>query len=223
MHRTHNASSPRAVTSNRQLARIAIVRTRWNEDLVDCMEEDARSYLYTRGVGPERIDALRVAGAFELPQAAAAAARAAADGRCALNAIIALGVVIRGETPHFQFVADACARGLGRVALDCGLPVAFGVLTTENRAQAEQRVAFFRSEPKTPLVGAARRRLAPRGTKKHFALEKDMSYERYAIDCLQGRADAQPARRSKGWEAAEAALGLLSLELGDSAEPLYPR
>ena len=212
--------------------RIAIVGTRWNQDLVDCMEEDAVSCMFAHGI--EDITTQRVAGAFELPQAAMALARAAADGRFAYDAIIALGVVIQGETPHFRFIAEACANGLGHVALERGVPVAFGVLTTDNREQAEQRVAFSREEPKTPLVDEARKALDAAcatfcyrrhsGLRKYLELGKDpggqaMSYVEYARGYLRALDGAQAQRKSKGWEAAEAALSLLRLEYDSAAGP----
>ena len=78
----------------------------------------------------------RVPGAFELPLAVQALAR---SGRW--DALVALGCVIRGDTAHFEFVAGECARGVQRVMLDTGVPVSFGVLTTENVAQARERAA----------------------------------------------------------------------------------
>jgi 6,7-dimethyl-8-ribityllumazine synthase len=79
---------------------------------------------------------VRVPGAFELPLAAQALAR---RGGC--DAVVALGCIIRGDTAHFDFVAGECARGLQQVTLATGVPVAFGVLTTENVAQAQARAA----------------------------------------------------------------------------------
>ncbi len=78
----------------------------------------------------------RVPGAFELPLAAQFLVQ---QGRC--DAVVALGCVIRGETAHFDYVAGECARGLQRVMLDSGVPVSFGVLTTENLPQAQARAA----------------------------------------------------------------------------------
>jgi 6,7-dimethyl-8-ribityllumazine synthase len=77
-----------------------------------------------------------VPGAFELPLAAQALAL---NGSC--DAVVALGCVIRGDTAHFEYVAGECARGLQQVMLSTGVPVAFGVLTTENLAQAQERAA----------------------------------------------------------------------------------
>jgi 6,7-dimethyl-8-ribityllumazine synthase len=111
--------------------RIAIVASRFNGFIVEQLVEGARDALSRRGVEPSL---LWVPGAFELPLAAD---RLAASGR--FDAVIALGAVIRGGTPHFEYVAGACANGLARVALDRGVPVSFGVLTTDDVEQALAR------------------------------------------------------------------------------------
>ena len=111
--------------------RIAIAASRFNAFIVEQLVEGARDALARRGVEPTLV---WVPGAFELPLAAD---RLAASGR--FDAVIALGAVIRGGTPHFDFVAGACADGLGRVALDRGVPVSFGVLTTDDVGQALER------------------------------------------------------------------------------------
>jgi 6,7-dimethyl-8-ribityllumazine synthase len=111
--------------------RIAIAASRFNGFIVEQLVEGARDALARRGVEPTLV---WVPGAFELPLAAD---RLAASGR--FDAVIALGAVIRGGTPHFDFVAGACADGLGRVALDRGVPVSFGVLTTDDVGQALER------------------------------------------------------------------------------------
>ena len=114
--------------------RVAIVASRFNQFIVDQLVEGARDALRRRGVTGERQLLTWVPGAFELPLAAD---RIAATGR--YDAVIALGAVIRGGTPHFDYVAGSCADGLARVALDRGLPVAFGVLTTDDVEQALER------------------------------------------------------------------------------------
>lgn len=114
--------------------RIAIVASRFNRFIVDQLVAGAQDALERAGVAPERQDLVWVPGAFELPLLAD---RLAASGR--YGAVIALGAVIRGGTPHFDYVAGACTRGLGRVALDRGVPVAFGVLTTDDIEQALER------------------------------------------------------------------------------------
>jgi 6,7-dimethyl-8-ribityllumazine synthase len=114
--------------------RIAIVASRFNGFIVEQLVAGAGDALRRRGVTDERQLLVWVPGAFELPLAAD---RLAASGR--FDAIIALGAVIRGGTPHFDYVAGSCAEGLSRVALDRGVPVAFGVLTTDNVEQALER------------------------------------------------------------------------------------
>jgi len=114
--------------------RIAIVASRFNRFIVDQLLDGARDALERRGVDPEQQLLVWVPGAFELP---VAAARLASAGQ--FDAVIALGAVIRGGTPHFDYVAGSCADGLGRVALDHGLPVIFGVLTTDDIEQALER------------------------------------------------------------------------------------
>jgi 6,7-dimethyl-8-ribityllumazine synthase len=115
-------------------ARYAILATRWNPRIVDALVDGALRALREHGVAGDRIDLVRVPGAWELPQAAALLAAA---GRHA--ALVALGCVVRGDTRHYEHVADECARGLMRVALDFRLPVANGVLAVERHADAEAR------------------------------------------------------------------------------------
>ena len=115
-------------------ARYAILASRWNPRITDVLVDGARRALIGNGVREEQIDVVRVPGAWELPAAAASLAQA---GRHV--ALIALGCVVRGETRHYEHVADECARGLMRVALDYRLPVANGVLAVEDHAHAEAR------------------------------------------------------------------------------------
>jgi 6,7-dimethyl-8-ribityllumazine synthase len=114
--------------------RIALCAARFNGDVVDRLVEGARTCLSRFGVSADDIVELWVPGAFELPLAAK---RAAMSG--AFDAIVCLGAVIRGETAHFDFVAGEAARGIQRVALDTGKPVAFGLLTTDTVEQALDR------------------------------------------------------------------------------------
>ena len=116
--------------------RIAVVAARYNEALVDQLVACARVAWRAAGGDADSLRVERVPGAFELPLAAQVLAR---NGRC--DAVVALGCVIRGDTAHFNFVAGECARGLQQVMLTTGVPVAFGVLTTENLAQAQERAA----------------------------------------------------------------------------------
>ncbi len=114
--------------------RIAIVASRFNQELCDAMAKDAQAALRTCNVAEKNIVLVRVPGSFELP---VAASQLAATEK--YDAIICLGVLIKGETKHDQYIASAVAAGLTDVAVQTGIPVAFGVLTTETKAQAEAR------------------------------------------------------------------------------------
>lgn len=114
--------------------RIAVVASRFNQFIVEQLVAGVEDALTRRGLDASDQLLVWVPGAFELPQAAA---RLAASGR--FDAVIALGAVIRGGTPHFEYVAGCCADGLSRVALDYDLPVVFGVLTTDDIEQALER------------------------------------------------------------------------------------
>lgn len=115
-------------------ARFAIIAARWNPSVTDALVEGARAALESHAVDADAIDIVRVPGAWELPLAAA---RLAASGRYA--ALVALGCVVRGDTRHYEQVADGCAEGLMDVALEFGLPVANGVLAVEQFLDAEAR------------------------------------------------------------------------------------
>ncbi|MFC3714874.1 6,7-dimethyl-8-ribityllumazine synthase [Luteimonas soli] len=115
-------------------ARFAIIASRWNPRISDALVAGARETFASHGVAEDAVDVVRVPGAWEIP---AVAARIAAGGGYA--AIIALGCVIRGDTRHFEHVADRCADGLMRVALDYRLPVANGVLAVDEQEDAERR------------------------------------------------------------------------------------
>ena len=115
-------------------ARIAIVAGRFNRFIVDQLVSGAQDALDRHDIDPANRALIWVPGAFEIPLVAR---QIAASGR--YDAIIALGAVIRGGTPHFDYVAGECASGLTRVALDYGVPVTFGVLTTDNVEQALDR------------------------------------------------------------------------------------
>jgi 6,7-dimethyl-8-ribityllumazine synthase len=116
--------------------RIAIVAARFNRFIVEQLLEGALDALERHGVADEDRALVWVPGAYEIPLVAD---QVAASGR--YDAVIALGAVIRGGTPHFDFVAGECAGGLTRVALDRGVPVTFGVLTTDDVEQAVERAA----------------------------------------------------------------------------------
>ncbi|MEC4727917.1 6,7-dimethyl-8-ribityllumazine synthase [Shewanella sp. D64] len=116
-------------------AKVAIVVSRFNSFLVESLLEGAVDTLKRFGqVADDNITVVRVPGAVELPLAAR---RVAASGK--FDGIIALGAVIRGGTPHFDFVAGECNKGLAQVALEFDIPVSFGVLTTDTIEQAIER------------------------------------------------------------------------------------
>ena len=113
---------------------VAIVVSRFNGDVTTALLEAAVAELEEAGVPRERIDVLTVPGAFELPLGAMALAKTRR-----YSCVVALGCVIRGETPHFDYVAAEAASGLQLAALETGVPVSFGVLTCDTREQAEAR------------------------------------------------------------------------------------
>jgi 6,7-dimethyl-8-ribityllumazine synthase len=135
-HSSVSAEHQRAVQNERQAQglRVAIIAGRFNDFIVEPLLNGAVSLLEQHGAQRDAIKVLHVPGAFELPLVAQ---KLAASGR--FDAVIALGAVIRGDTPHFDFVAGECAAGLARVALDTGIPVIFGVLTTDTVEQASDR------------------------------------------------------------------------------------
>ncbi|MDT8340417.1 MAG: 6,7-dimethyl-8-ribityllumazine synthase [Longimicrobiales bacterium] len=114
--------------------RVAVVAARFHGDLVERMLGSALHTLARHRVEEEDVEVFRVPGAWELPQVCA---QLAEGGE--VDVILALGCVIRGETPHFDIVAGEAARGLMDVALGSGVPIILGLLTTEDRAQAEAR------------------------------------------------------------------------------------
>lgn len=114
--------------------RVALIAARFNAPLVDRLLAGARAAWARRGGDPAALEEFRVPGAFELPLACR---QAAFTGR--YSAVVALGCVIRGDTPHFDHVAGQCAEGLMQAGLETGLPVVFGVLTVETEAQALER------------------------------------------------------------------------------------
>ena len=111
--------------------RIGIVQARFNEDITDALASACLVELATLGVADYDIDRLSVPGALEVPAALQALAE-----RGGYQALIALGCIIRGETYHFELVANESGAGVSRVALDYRLPIANAILTTENREQA---------------------------------------------------------------------------------------
>jgi 6,7-dimethyl-8-ribityllumazine synthase len=114
--------------------RVGVIAARFNEVVTGKLVEGAVEGLKKHGVDEDRIDVAWVPGAFELPLVAKRLARTER-----YDALICLGAVIRGETAHFELVANEAARGIAEVALDAGIPVIFEVLATEDLAQAEAR------------------------------------------------------------------------------------
>jgi 6,7-dimethyl-8-ribityllumazine synthase len=114
--------------------RIACVAARFNDFVVESLVRGALDALKRHGVTDKQIEIVRVPGAFEIPLVL----RKLALSR-RYDALIALGAVIRGDTPHFDYVAGECASGVSRVMLESGVPIAFGVLTTDTVEQAMDR------------------------------------------------------------------------------------
>ena len=115
-------------------ARVAIVATRWNVEIVDALIDGAYRCLEDWGVSEDAVDEFYVPGAYEIPLAVSALLE-----RGDYDGVVTLGAVIRGDTPHFDFVAGECSRGLMDVQLRHGSPVGFGVLTVNTEVQALER------------------------------------------------------------------------------------
>ncbi|MBC7402012.1 MAG: 6,7-dimethyl-8-ribityllumazine synthase [Microbacteriaceae bacterium] len=124
--------APEIITDGTGL-KITIVAGRWHEAITDGLLAGARRVLEASGA---EVTEVRVPGSFELPVVSKAALDAGAD------AVVALGVIIRGGTPHFEFVSDAATSGLTQVAILTGKPVGFGVLTLENEQQGLDRAGL---------------------------------------------------------------------------------
>jgi 6,7-dimethyl-8-ribityllumazine synthase len=144
--------------------RVAVVASSWHDVVMDALVAGARRALDAMGATHELI---RVPGAFELPVVAKAAATSGG-----YDAVVALGVVIRGGTPHFEYVCQAATEGLTRVAIDTGVPVGFGLLTCDTEDQAIARAGLpGSSEDKgkeaaeaAVAVALTLRGMAPRGS-----------------------------------------------------------
>ena len=127
------APAPAPVVGAEELA-VAVVAARWHEEVMTGLLDGALATL--RELGTARADVVRVPGSFELP----VAARAMADR--GYHAVVALGVVIRGGTPHFDYVCQGVTQGLTQVAVTTGVPVGFGVLTCDTEEQARDRAGL---------------------------------------------------------------------------------
>ncbi|KHF25946.1 6,7-dimethyl-8-ribityllumazine synthase [Solemya velum gill symbiont] len=115
-------------------AKFCVVVTRWNSFVVESLEKGAIDTLLRHGASEDEITVVRLPGAFELP---VALDKIAAKGE--YDAIIALGAVIRGGTPHFEYVAGEAVKGMSQVSLNRGVPISFGVLTVDTIEQAIER------------------------------------------------------------------------------------
>ena len=114
--------------------RFALLVSRWNSFVVESLKEGALDTLRRKGIKSEDITLYYAPGAFEFPLVAQ---KIAVTGK--FDAIVALGAVIRGGTPHFEYVAGECTKGLAQVSLNSGIPVTFGVLTVDSIEQAIER------------------------------------------------------------------------------------
>ena len=114
--------------------RFGLVAAKFNQSVTGKLLSSCLAGLAKRGVRDHHVEVLRVPGAFEIPLVAKTLA---ASGR--FDAVICLGAVIRGDTPHFEYICAEVSRGIGQAALDTGVPIVFGVLTTETVAQAVER------------------------------------------------------------------------------------
>lgn len=142
--------------------KFAIVSAQFYPELAAWLEDGARRALRDCGVADDDVSLYAVPGCFELPPAAS---RLIAAGSA--DALVALGVVIRGETPHFDYVAGECARGLMNVQLASGVPIGFGVLTTETLEQAQERADPARGDKGygAALAAAAVLQIPPEATR----------------------------------------------------------
>ena len=127
------AGAPAASGLNGGQLRVAVVAAQWHTEVMDGLIAGAQRALAAAGV--TEVSLVRVPGSFELPLVAATLADS-------VDAVVALGVVIRGGTPHFEYVCAAAADGLARVALDTRTPVGFGLLTCDDEAQALDRAGL---------------------------------------------------------------------------------
>ena len=116
--------------------RVAIVVSRFNDFVTTRLLDGARAALADAGIAADDVEVLHVPGAFEIPMAAQ---RVAETGK--VDAVVCLGCLIRGETPHFEYIASACAHGITAAAASTGVPMSFGVLTTNSAEEALERAA----------------------------------------------------------------------------------
>lgn len=130
--------------------RFGIVVSRWNAFITERLLEGALDTLARHGADTETVDVARVPGTFEVPLIAQ---RMAASKR--YDAVICLGCLIRGSTPHFDYIASECSKGIGTAMMQTGVPVAFGVLTTDSIEQAIERAGTKAGNKGAEAAGAA--------------------------------------------------------------------
>lgn len=148
--RDRASAAPEAPLPGAAGYRFALIVSRFNPAITDALGAGARAALGEAGAAPGDIEDFAVPGAFELPQAARCAAE---TGR--FDAVITLGCVIRGETPHFEYISSAVAQGIMDAAGETGVPMAFGVLTTDTGAQAAARAGDGRDNKGWEAAAAA--------------------------------------------------------------------
>lgn len=129
--------------------RVALVVSRFNSEITEALRDGALAALAAHGAQSENVRVYTVPGAFELPMTAARLARGAVD------AIVCLGALIRGETPHFEYLSQAVAQGIEQVAVQSGVPVIFGVLTCDTVAHARARAGGEKGNKGTDAALAA--------------------------------------------------------------------
>jgi len=127
-------SSPVQTEQSAKGFRFAIVASRWNDGLVTRLIDGALKALAQSSAGKDAVQIFRVPGSFEIPLCALKAAESRK-----FDAVICLGVIIRGDTPHFEYIATETTRGIGEAGLKTGVPVLFGVITADNVEQANAR------------------------------------------------------------------------------------
>lgn len=182
--------------------RFGIIRSRFNEEITKRLLEGALEALRKAGARDEAIEVVLVPGAFEIPLVAARMARTRR-----YDVLICLGAVIRGDTPHFEYISAEVSRGIARVAYDSGVPVIFGVLTTDTEEQANARSGKKRegARPigKEPvLAGEGRAGAAPEATGKG------------PVSAGRGQAGAMSGSENvsnKGYEAGVTAIEMANL------------
>ena len=149
-NKTGYAAPPKPGKDEFRKVRVALLVTRWNVDVVEALLNGARRCLSEWGVTDKHVEEFRAPGAFELPLAASALMKGGS-----YDAVITLGAVIRGDTPHFEFVAGECSRGLREASQIYGVPLGFGVLTVNTPQQAAERTGPGRDNKGYEAAAAA--------------------------------------------------------------------